>query len=207
MAQLCEAPAASAVTPLPGRHANGGYRYRWWCHCQVDPGHCNPSTDPTGRGQAAGVIAASTERAAAAQPRHGSRNSASGGRAVAQLTKTIISPAHGCPNGGQRAAVESSHRDCDAAASEARHGNRVVSAPRSCRRDFSGTVVAPARDRASGGQSAGVKFSRRDRRNSRYRRPDTATGISLSVVVPLPSWPLALSPQHMTAPAVVRAQA
>src|SRR5262249_42867022 len=37
-------------------------------------------------------------------------------------------------------------------------------------------------------------------------RPTTATGIERSVLVPSPSWPYELSPQHLTAPAVVSAQ-
>src|SRR5207244_2492391 len=34
-------------------------------------------------------------------------------------------------------------------------------------------------------------------------RPDTSTGLLLSVVVPSPSWPLSLAPQHLTPPAPV----
>ena len=37
-------------------------------------------------------------------------------------------------------------------------------------------------------------------------RPDTATGTLRRVVVPSPSWPLLLKPQHSTAPACVSAQ-
>ena len=33
--------------------------------------------------------------------------------------------------------------------------------------------------------------------------PVTATGVALSVVVPLPSWPKTLSPQHLTVPPVL----
>ena len=36
--------------------------------------------------------------------------------------------------------------------------------------------------------------------------PLTATGMVELLVVPLPSWPLELSPQHSTAPALFRAQ-
>ena len=35
--------------------------------------------------------------------------------------------------------------------------------------------------------------------------PDTPTGVVLSVVVPSPSWPLALEPQHFIVPSVSRA--
>ena len=37
--------------------------------------------------------------------------------------------------------------------------------------------------------------------------PETSTGTSDSVVVPLPSWPTSFRPQHFTPPAVVSAQA
>ena len=36
--------------------------------------------------------------------------------------------------------------------------------------------------------------------------PLTATGVVLLVVLPLPSWPLVLLPQHHTPPPVVSAQ-
>src|SRR5439155_12116393 len=36
--------------------------------------------------------------------------------------------------------------------------------------------------------------------------PETATGVWRSVVVPSPSWPSALRPQHLTPPALVSAQ-
>src|SRR3989304_437900 len=36
--------------------------------------------------------------------------------------------------------------------------------------------------------------------------PEPSTGALLSVCVPLPSWPSALEPQHLTPPAVVSAQ-
>src|SRR3972149_744339 len=37
-------------------------------------------------------------------------------------------------------------------------------------------------------------------------RPETSTGTLLSVVVPLPSWPKPLKPQHLTPPPLVSAQ-
>src|SRR3990172_8273091 len=37
-------------------------------------------------------------------------------------------------------------------------------------------------------------------------RPETSTGVLLQVVVPLPSWPSSLEPQHLTPPPVVSAQ-
>src|SRR5262245_57131289 len=37
-------------------------------------------------------------------------------------------------------------------------------------------------------------------------RPPTSTGTGLSVVPPLPSWPVPLLPQHFTPPEVVNAQ-
>src|SRR5687768_3239872 len=37
-------------------------------------------------------------------------------------------------------------------------------------------------------------------------RPITSTGVLLSVVVPLPSWPLLFNPQHFTTPPAVSAQ-
>src|SRR5436190_1068623 len=37
-------------------------------------------------------------------------------------------------------------------------------------------------------------------------RPETSTGVGLSTMVPSPSWPNPLSPQHFTPPPVVRAQ-
>src|SRR5438046_2506195 len=37
-------------------------------------------------------------------------------------------------------------------------------------------------------------------------RPVTVTGVELAVVVPSPSWPLTLFPQHFTLPTVVMAQ-
>src|SRR3990172_8874048 len=36
-------------------------------------------------------------------------------------------------------------------------------------------------------------------------RPETSTGLLLSVVVPLPSWPEPLEPQHLTPPSLVSA--
>src|SRR6187551_35451 len=39
------------------------------------------------------------------------------------------------------------------------------------------------------------------------RRPETSTGSALSLVVPLPSCPWSLSPQHLTAPVLPSAQA
>ena len=36
--------------------------------------------------------------------------------------------------------------------------------------------------------------------------PDTSTGVDRSVVVPSPSWPASLWPQHLAAPPVVTAQ-
>src|SRR5437588_11567137 len=38
-------------------------------------------------------------------------------------------------------------------------------------------------------------------------RPETSTGVVLSVVVPFPSWPQSLNPQHFAPPPVVTAQA
>jgi hypothetical protein len=35
--------------------------------------------------------------------------------------------------------------------------------------------------------------------------PDTSTGVDLEVVVPSPSWPMLLLPQHFTVPSVSRA--
>src|SRR5947207_2019954 len=37
-------------------------------------------------------------------------------------------------------------------------------------------------------------------------RPTTSTGVLLSVVVPIPSWPVAFQPQHFRPPPLVRAQ-
>src|SRR2546427_654717 len=36
-------------------------------------------------------------------------------------------------------------------------------------------------------------------------RPETLTGVDLNLVVPFPSWPKSLAPQHFAPPAVVRA--
>ena len=36
--------------------------------------------------------------------------------------------------------------------------------------------------------------------------PDTATGLGLGVLLPLPSWPLPLLPQHSSVAALVMAQ-
>src|SRR5256885_2076253 len=37
-------------------------------------------------------------------------------------------------------------------------------------------------------------------------RPGTSTAVLLSVVVPIPTWPLAFQPQHLRSPPLVRAQ-
>src|SRR3989304_99762 len=37
-------------------------------------------------------------------------------------------------------------------------------------------------------------------------RPETSTGVLLQVVVPLPSWPSSLEPQHLTPPPLVSTQ-
>src|SRR6185312_3614072 len=37
--------------------------------------------------------------------------------------------------------------------------------------------------------------------------PVTSTGVKLSILTPLPSWPFELLPQHLTPPALVNAQA
>ena len=38
-------------------------------------------------------------------------------------------------------------------------------------------------------------------------RPKTGTAVPLAVVLPLPSWPVLLKPQHLSAPVAVVAQA
>jgi hypothetical protein len=66
-------------------------------------------------------------------------------------------------------------------------------------------VEAPALDGAVGEASAGVEAPAA--METALAMPVTATGVVRWVVVPSPSCPLALRPQHLTVPPWMRAQA
>ena len=77
------------------------------------------------------------------------------------------------------------------------HGHRLGAVVGRPVAELARLIRAPALRRARGRHRAGVVVPGRDRRRRRSR-PDTVTGCVAVVVVPSPSSPVALLPQHLT---------
>ena len=166
-----------------------------------------PALDPARARQRAGVVAAGGDRAdAAREPADVDRDVAIRGRPVPQLAEGVVAPALDRARARQRAGVGAAGGDRADAAREPADVDRDVAIDvfvpfPSCPSELRPQHLTPPALVSAQVWSPPAAIAL-----TPLASPLTSTGTLLSVFVPFPSWPEALLPQHLTAPALVSAQ-
>ena len=149
------------------------------------------------------------------EPFHHDRRRAVCGRAIPELADVAATPARDSAPTHDGAGVRPTRRDRNDAAGQARDVDRGAVGRQRAVPELAFAVLAPAFDAPPACERAGVapsgvggamSLTPAEIAVTPLARPATSTGVPLSIVEPFPSWPPPLNPQHLTPPALVRAQ-